>query len=143
MGRYDLAMEYRVLKIGRWIVKFLFAVDKYEIGKTLALLDSMEASKEILERTREIMESGHMNTGFTFTNPSIFRAAVVVGPSTSGKEFVNTLVHEIHHLAVAIASELGIDLESETPAYIAGDSVLELADLICELGCDKCSEDKA
>ena len=135
-------MEYRVLKIGRWVVKFLFATDRYEISKTLALLDSMDASKKILDRAREIMESGHKNTGFTFTNPSIFKAAVVVGPSSSGKEFINTLVHEIHHLAVAIASELGIDLEGETPAYLAGDSMLELVDIICSLGCEKCSKTK-
>ncbi len=41
-------------------------------------------------------------------------------------------------LAVAIASELGIDLESETPAYLAGDSARALAEVVCVLGCDHC-----
>lgn len=50
----------------------------------------------------------------------------------------NTLTHEIHHLAVAIARELGIDLESETPAYIAGDTMREFADVVCRLGCEHC-----
>ena len=31
-----------------------------------------------------------------------------------------------------------IDLESESPAYIAGDSARALADVVCELGCRHC-----
>lgn len=63
---------------------------------------------------------------------------MAIGPTTSGAEFQDTLVHEVHHLAVAIAAELGIDLESESPAYIAGDSARALADVVCELGCRHC-----
>lgn len=36
------------------------------------------------------------------------------------------------------AEGLGIDLESETPAYIAGDSARELADVVCNFGCRHC-----
>lgn len=67
-------------------------------------------------------------------------AIVAIGPTTSGSEFVDTLVHELHHLAVAIAGSLGIDLTEETPAYLAGDSARELADIICKMGCDHCRE---
>lgn len=72
------------------------------------------------------------------SNPMNHEAAIVIGPTTSGAEFVDTLVHEVHHLAVAIASSLGIDIESETPAYISGDSARELADVICRMGCGNC-----
>lgn len=86
----------------------------------------------------DLMESGKDNTGFTFTNPYEHCALIAIGPSSDGSEFVNTIVHEVHHLAVAIASELGVDLEGETPAYIAGDSALALAETICEMGCKHC-----
>lgn len=65
-------------------------------------------------------------------------ALVVIGPTTSSAEFLDTLTHEIHHLAVVVANSLGIDLESETPAYISGDSTRALADVVCRLGCDNC-----
>ena len=81
------------------------------------------------------MEEGNPNTGFTYTNAKYFRAVVCIGPTTSGGEFQDTLVHEIHHLAVAIAKELGVDLESETPAYLAGDTMRSFADVVCRLGC--------
>lgn len=91
-----------------------------------------------MDEAEELMSEGGYNTGFTYANPGIHRAVVVVGPTTSGAEYIDTLVHEIHHLAVAIASELGIDLESETPAYLAGDSARALAEVVCELGCEHC-----
>lgn len=68
------------------------------------------------------------------------KALVVIGPTTSGKEFQDSLIHEIHHLAVAIAKSLGVNLEGETPAYISGDSARELAGIVCELGCDQCRQ---
>lgn len=128
-------MIHRVLKIGRWIVDFLFARRKYDTEGILACLYELGAPREILDRARRIIRSERKNAGFTFTNPDNFRALVVIGPTTSGAEFQDTLVHEIHHLAVAIAAELGVDLEGETPAYLAGDSAKALADVICKLGC--------
>lgn len=128
-------MIHRFLKIGRWKVDFLFADTRYDKEEVLSFLEDMGASFSVIKRTEEIMESGRRNTGFTYTDSKEFRALVVTGPSSSGKEFVNTMVHEIHHLAVAIAAELGVDLEGETPAYLAGDSMRELADVVCRLGC--------
>lgn len=119
-------------------MEFLFSDDEYDIVDVLYTLYDTNAPTRIINRALDIMNSGKLNTGFTYTNPEERLAVVVIGPTSSGKEFINTLVHEIHHVAVAIADSLGIDLESETPAYIAGDSVRDLADLICFLGCDKC-----
>ena len=114
---------------------FLFADTRYDKEEVLSFLEDFGAPFSVTKRTKEIMGSGRRNTGFTYTDSKEFRALVVTGPSSSGKEFVNTMVHEIHHLAVAIAAELGVDLEGETPAYLAGDSMRELADVVCRLGC--------
>lgn len=128
-------MKYRVLKIGRWVVDFLFADSKYDVEGVLFVLYERGASNNIQRRAERIMVSGKLNTGFTFTDQRSRKAVVVVGPSSSSEQFLNTLVHEIHHLAVAIANSLGVDLEGETPAYIIGDTAMELARTICELGC--------
>lgn len=84
------------------------------------------------------MEDNKINTGFAYSNPDSMMALVVVGPSSSGDEFVNTLSHEVHHVAVAIAESIGVELDSETPAYISGDALQSLFGVICERGCRNC-----
>ena len=131
-------MIRRWLRIGRWKVCFLFAEAGYDIGEVLDAVRACGASREFVGKARELMEDCGLDCGFTFSNPTRKRAVVFVGPTSSGEEFVDSFVHEVHHLAVAIASELGIDLESESPAYLAGDSARALADVVCRLGCQRC-----
>lgn len=131
-------MIERSVYIGRWLVEFYFATEEYDTDVLLDRLFDFGAGASVMREALELMTEGGMNTGFTFSNPYDQVAVIAIGPTTGGDEFVNTLVHEIHHLAVAIASSLGIDLESESPAYLAGDSARELADVICELGCRHC-----
>ena len=131
-------MKRRVLKIGRWVIDVLFAVRYYDIAGVVACLRDINSPRDVIDRSIEIMEECEDDKGFTFANPYLKRAVSVIGPSSSGEEFVNTLVHEIHHVAVAIASELGVDLEDETPAYLSGNAAMEFIDLICEFGCSKC-----
>ena len=132
------AMIERIVNIGRWLVEFYYAEDGYDADASLDRMYDFGASAKVMRQAMSLMESEDKNTGFTFSNPYERVAIVAVGPTTSGAEFQDTLVHEIHHLAVAIAASLGIDLESETPAYVAGDSARELADVICRLGCNSC-----
>ena len=131
-------MKKRELYIGRWSVEFYFAEEDYDMDMLLDRLYDFGAPASVMRQAMDLMESGKDNTGFTFTNPYEHCALIAIGPSSDGSEFVNTLVHEVHHLAVTIASELGVDLEGETPAYIAGDSALALAETICEMGCKHC-----
>ena len=131
-------MTRRELSIGRWIVEFYFATDGYDVDELLDRMYDFGASVSTMRQAMELMESGRMNTGFTFVNPNDYVAIIAIGPSDDGAEFIDSLVHEVHHLSVAIAKGLGVDLEGETPAYISGDSARELAQTICELGCRRC-----
>ena len=131
-------MVHRVLKIGRWGADFLFAVDGYDEEGVLACLYDIDAPYDVMMRANRIMESGRKNRGFTYTNPELRRAVVVIGPTTSGKQFVNTVSHEIYPLSAAIAESLGLDLAGESPAYLTGDTMQELIRVICEFGCDRC-----
>ena len=131
-------MIRRVLLIGRWVVDFLFAKDMYDEDAVFGCLYDCDAPKSVLERSSRIMESNRYNRGFTYANQALMRAVVVVGPTTSGKQFVNTVSHEMYHLAVAIGNSLGQDIEGEGPAYLVGDTMQELVKVICEMGCDHC-----
>ena len=134
-------MTRRDLQIGRWHVDFYFSKeDGYDVDELLQRLYDSGAGPSVLRRAMDLMEEGAPNTGFTFSNALDRVAIVAIGPTTSGAEFQDTLVHELHHLAVAIAGSLGIDLESEAPAYIVGDSARALADIICKMGCENCRD---
>lgn len=131
-------MIRRELHIGRWLARFVFATDGYDEDEILDTLYDLDASDYILVKAAQKMREGKPDEGFTYANRDIMEALVVIGPTTSAAQFQNTLVHEIHHLAVAVADSLGVDLYSETPAYVAGDSAMGLAEVICRLGCDRC-----
>lgn len=131
-------MIHRVLVIGHWMVDFVFATKGYDEEAILAFLYEFDASYNVMLRAKRIMESNKKNRGFTFANQDLKRALVVIGPTTSGKEFLNSLSHETHHLAVAIAKSIGYDLDGEGPAYLTGDTTMALFETICELGCEKC-----
>ena len=131
-------MIHRVLKIGRWVADFLFCRKKYDVKGVLSCMYECGASGFAMDQAEDLMLTCDYNCGFTFANPDSKRAVVVIGPASSGSEFTDTLVHEVHHLAVAIAAGLGVDLEGETPAYVSGDAARDLADVICELGCRRC-----
>jgi len=128
-------MDIKSLIIGRWKVKFVFAHDGYDIEDIIWMLYDIGANGEIIDDAYMLMKKGNVNTGFTYTDGKSHKAIVVIGNASSGEEFINTTIHEIHHLAVAIAIGLGVDLEAETPAYIAGDLAYDLAEYICNLGC--------
>lgn len=128
-------MIRRLLWIGRWEVVFFFAPDGYDDEAVLTALYDADAPLDVMARANRIMESGRFNRGFTYTNLENRRAIVVVGPTTSGRQFQNTLVHEIRHLADGIAASLGVSLSSEAPAYASGDAMMALADVVCRLGC--------
>lgn len=150
-------MIRRVLVISRWVVDIIFAPNGYDIDGVLSCLYDCGASGFIMRRAEEIMDGCYMkessrselmyecgyNQGFTYANPHRLRAVVVIGPTTSGAEFLDTTTHEIHHLAVAIASNLGFDLQGEGPAYLTGDTVRELADIICRFGCEHCRSQRS
>lgn len=120
---------------------FLFAEEDYDKEEVLTYLYYMDVSDYVLDEVNRLMGAGLPNTGFTYTNAASREALVVTGPVTSCKEFLNTLTHELRHLADAIAKSLNVKLDSEDAAYMTGDTAMALAETICELGCN-CSVDK-
>ena len=139
-------MIHRVLKIGSWVVDFLFAVKKYDIEGTLACLWDAGAPRWVMKEAEDLMLNCDFDCGFTYSRRSDYRfinlekhrAVVLIGPTSSGAEFIDTFVHEVRHLADAIAKSIGVELDSEDAAYLSGDAARELADVVCHLGCRSC-----
>lgn len=133
-------MLFRTLRIGRWTVVFIFAHDGYDADSVLEWLHDVDAPPSVMRRADEIMGSGALNRGFTYANPMLRRAVVVIGPTTSGRQFQNTFSHEIDHLSDQIAEYYGLKGSREATAYLTGDTTMALSDVICRLGCERCRE---
>lgn len=63
---------------------------------------------------------GKYNTGFTHTDFTKRRSIVVISPTTSKEQFLNTVVHEIKHLQSHICRYYNVDEDSEEAAYLIG-----------------------
>ena len=128
-------MIRRVLHVEQWTVYFFFAPEGYDEEELLELLYDLDAPDHIMVQASRKIKAGRPNEGFAYTNPFRREAVIVVGPAVSGEQYLNSIVHEIHHQSVSVADEMGADLKGEVPAYIAGDTAEVLVDVICMLGC--------
>lgn len=128
-------MMHREIRIGCWKVDFLFAEAAYDEEEVLTFMYDNEASYDRMLDAKDIMKDNIPNTGFTYSDPEYHYALVVVGPTTSGGEFIDTLTHELLHLATEIAESHGDTAGSETAAYTLGDTARDLSDAICLMGC--------
>ena len=113
----------------------MFCIDEYDIDRIKEIMKETGAPNDVIDDAVRLMMSEKPNTEFTYTDDKRMVAIVTIGPASSRDEFIDTFVHEIHHLAVAIASNLGIDLDSEGPAYLSGDLARSMAEYICNIGC--------
>ena len=107
-------IEHSVLLLGRWIIDFLFCDEKYDKKAVLGYLYDADAPYPVMRKAANLMDSDDANSGFTFNNAAEHRIVVVIGPSDNSEEFIDTLVHELHHVAVAIADYNGLDLDGRS-----------------------------
>lgn len=132
-------MIHRAIRVRDWTVDFLFVDGRNDPDGVMACLYSFGATRSIADSTRDLMESGE-NRGFTFSNTERRIALSWIGHQANGSEWVNTTVHEIVHVAQAIAQEKELDTFSEDFAYLVGDITQGVADILCHLACDRCRE---
>lgn len=128
-------MIRRKIHVEQWVVYFFFAPEGYDEEELLDMLYDLDAPIEIIIKASRKIRAARPNEGFAYMNSFLKEGVVVIGPATSGEQYLNSIIHEIHHHAVGVADEMGADLKGEVPAYIAGDTAAILIDLICMLGC--------
>lgn len=133
-------MMSRTINIGDWQAKIFFCYNQYVESVLERSLTSIHAPIDIIVRMRVIARDDEYNTGFTFSNAKMRRSVVVVGKTTSAREFMNTFVHEVRHLADDIASADGISLRGEDVAYLSGGIAASLCDIVGEFTCPKCQK---
>ena len=134
-------MIRRTIRVHAWTVTFLFAHPQNDAGEVLKCLSDIGAPDDVVRDASKLMEAGP-NCGFTVSDEKTRRSLSWVGRQSDGQQWLNTTVHEIIHVAVAMANDEGIAYNSERFAYLVGDITQEVADLMCFLACDHCREEK-
>ena len=110
-----------------------------EMDEVIDCLIGIGANDDIVEKAGRMLFEEHPNQAFTYSNGR--RTCIYIGWTTSGEEFLNSMIHEIRHLVDHIAAFYGLD-NNEAVGYISGDAALLLAEDICEHGCPHCRKEE-
>lgn len=132
-------MVVRKVHIRYWTILFLFSFDQYDMYRIYDALSWVDAPNSIISHVEQNVYAGRLNEGFTYSEPSLKRTVFATGKAENGPEMLNTIVHEIVHIAQHISEEDGIDPLSEEMAYLCGDIASTVSDIVCELSCPHCS----
>lgn len=91
-----------------------------------------------LEEATKQLWSGLPNKGLTYSNLETRETIMVIGFTSSGREYWNTLDHERLHLLQDISVKLGIDPLGEEISYISGEFTRDVYDKAKDLLCECC-----
>lgn len=124
-----------------WLLKVYYEVETKDQDIILNELDSIDCSPKAFYSLADQLESGHLNTGFTYTDNQLRVTFIIISKTTSASEFQNTFDHEKGHAAIHIANALHLDLTGESFQYLQGDIGKELFRGARRFLCDNCRKD--
>ena len=102
-----------------WEIEVFYSVHGYFVGEIMESLTEIGIRGRSLERAEELLSKGEVNTGLTYVHKG--RAVCVIGRASSAAQYADSIQHEIMHLAIFIAKEENIPLDSEEVCYIGGE----------------------
>lgn len=121
-----------------WRVVVFYAVTRYDIDAVMDELHAVGCDGKFARQAWENMTSEKVNTGLTYSNYMQRSSVVVIGLTTSASEFLNSLVHETHHLVAHIGKALGLDVMGEDVCYLHGELARDMFSVCHSLMCDDC-----
>lgn len=123
----------------RWIVHIFYRVTCYYTADILSCLESIECPDDKLRAAYKNMISCHLDTGLTYSNYNLHESVMVIGKTSSYKEFANSLFHETRHLCDHIGIACNMEMGGEEIAYLTGYVGEKLASdiqmFICDCNC--------
>lgn len=136
-------MIYRELYIPKydWLVQVFYHVTCFWTDEILDCLRNIGCPPDKLEEAYQNLTACKLNTGLTYSNYHFRESVMVIGKTSSYREFVNSLFHESRHLTDHISVALELEVGGEPIAYLAGDIGASIADeiklFICDCRCHK------
>ena len=131
-----IRQQFQLDRAGGWRVTCFYAVTHYEVDEIMHTLAEAGADDKSLNRAYENLSSGNLNTGLCYSGNG--ESVLVISIASSPDQFLNSLVHELHHLASHIASALGYDQKGEEACYIAGETAERMYKVANKFLCEHC-----
>lgn len=129
-------MRHRSVWIRNWRLDMFIDDGSVDTERVIDTLIDMDAPFGVVRKAIKKMRVNKPNNAFTY---SVWRwTCIFIGWTTSGMEFINSMVHEIRHFVDHVASAYDISPDGEAVGYLSGDTAFLLASDICELGCVRC-----
>lgn len=122
-----------------WRIELFTDFDCEDTEIVLQALENIDCSEELLQTAMFHLWECEKNTGLTYTNVNYRQSVAVVYKTTSRREFVNTLSHEIAHICAHVTKAFLIKLTEEEFCEMVGDLMAETTNILLETLC-KCKE---
>lgn len=119
-----------------WKVTCYYAVTHYEVEEIMQRLIEAGCDGKNLQTAYDNLSSGALNTGLCYSGDG--ESILVISCASSPAQFLNSLVHELHHLASHIASALGYGQKGEEACYLAGETAERMYPVASKFLCEHC-----
>ena len=121
-----------------WYVKVYYTVSFYPMEDIINDLYSVGCDEHTVRSTVEELEKFNLNDGFIHSNVFAHRSLIIIGPTSSAEEFLDTWDHEKGHLATHICIAEDIDPLGEEYQYLAGEIGKQMFKVARLFLCDEC-----
>lgn len=138
MGGYDMIVQEFPIDGYDWTVKAYYITSGYVLDDILLDLNELGCSNEDIDGTLDMIQSEEYDIAVTHSNVYERRSVVIFCPSSSAREFLDTLTHEIGHISMHISIADNINPFSEEVQYIAGYIAKQTFEVCHKFLCDKC-----
>lgn len=123
-------------RYGGWLITACTDVTPYDTEAALRILLDAGIDYHNASRAYRNISQGHKDTGLCFSNPKTRTSIIIISKTSSPRQALNSISHEIAHCCQHISNTLHIDPYSEDLAYLAGDIAMALYPKIRHLICD-------
>lgn len=120
MGRPGMIKQYFRIADYDWNVYVYYNVSHVYAKEILALLQKVGVSEYDYTEAYYNLTSKSLDRGLCYSNFKDKTSVLVISPTSTSSQFMNSLIHEIRHLERHIEYVFGIDPFSEEAAYLAG-----------------------
>lgn len=96
-----------------WEILIIYDCTCEDIDSIIEALKEINCPKKYINEALDNLETCNLNIGLTYSNLQIKSSIIIINKTSSIKEFINTLSHEIFHLTCHIAKSLELKDEEE------------------------------
>lgn len=119
-----------------WIIDIYLNYDCQYVNEIIEQLESLGISERRLDIAFDDLSSCRPNIGITYSSYIYKKTIIIIGKTTSAKEFEKSLHHEIGHCQTHICQYYYIDPYGEEIHYIGQDIIDKIWDICKKYLCD-------